>query len=128
MSGQLVPAGKTGVIKGISFALMAGFDSDGQPMYASGTVESAKERKLVQSILEPLRPAPHSVTAVTMGEVTIEMEDGHKIILRPVFHPSLDVYRDLFFVEEGQYPMPAKLAELLNRWRKDTQTMNAGMR
>jgi hypothetical protein len=54
-----------------------------------------------------------------MGEITAKLEDGRKITLRPVFHPSKDSYGDLFFVDEWQYPMPAKLAALLNQWRKE---------
>jgi hypothetical protein len=102
----------------VRFALMTGFDPKGQPVHARGTVDSVEERKLVQAILEPLLPLPRSITSVAMGEVTIELEDGREITLRPMFRPSLDAYRDLFFVGEWQYPMPAKLAELLEQWRK----------
>jgi hypothetical protein len=55
-----------------------------------------------------------------MGEILIELADGHEIVLRPVFRPSSDVYRDLFFVGEWQYAMPPKLADLFERWRKET--------
>ena len=120
MSGRLVWPGKTNPVTKVRFSLMTGFDSRGQPMYASGTVESAEERELLQSILEPLRSVSHSITSVVMGEVIIELEDKREITLCPVFRPSLDAYRDLFFVGEYQYPMPAKLADLLEQWRKET--------
>ena len=110
--------GKNNPITQISFALMAGFDSQGSPVYTKGTVESAQERRQVQAILEPLRPAPLSIASVTMGELTIVLEDGTTLTLLPVFSPSLDSYRDLFIVDEGQYPLPPSLAELLEHWRK----------
>jgi hypothetical protein len=97
---------------------MSGFDAQGQPIYAKGTVESAEDRNLVQSILEPLRPVPHTITSVTMGEVSLEMQDGSVVVLRPVFHPSRDAYGDLFIVDESQYPLPPAFADLLNGWRK----------
>jgi len=105
----------------ISFALMTGFDSDGQPVYRTGEVESEEERKTVQSILEPLQPFPHTITSVAMGEIRIELQDGTMITLRPVFHPSSDEYRDLFFVDQSQYEMPSSLAAHLERWRTETE-------
>jgi hypothetical protein len=119
MTGPLTWPGKTNRIAKMKFALMTGFDADGQPMYAKGALESAEELEMVQSILEPLHAVPRTIASVAMGEVTVELENGSKITLRPVFHPSLDTYRDLFFVDEWQYPMPAKLAELLEQWRKE---------
>jgi hypothetical protein len=101
---------------------MKGFAVDGQPLYASGAMESGGELEMVQSILEPLRAVPHTVASVTMGEVNLELEDGSKVTIRPVFHPSLNTYGDLFFVDEWQYPMPEQLAELLERWRKIEQS------
>jgi hypothetical protein len=118
MSDRHAWPGRSNPIAKIRFALITGFDPEGQPAYARGTVHSAQERELVQSILEPLRSVPHTITSVAIGEVTIELEDGREITLRPVFHPSLDSYGDLFFVGELQYPMPAQLAELLEQWRK----------
>jgi hypothetical protein len=118
MSKPATWPGTLNPIAKISFALMAGFDAEGQPMYTSGTVESAEVRKAVQLILEPLQPVPHTITSVTMGEVRVEMQDGNAVVLKPVFHPSLDAYGDLFIVDELQYPMPPPFAELLNRWRK----------
>ena|SRR5262245_39268667 len=111
------PVEQNPIVK-LAFVLITGFDSEGQPMYRRGAVDSVEERQLVQSILEPLRPVPHTITSVTMGEVTITLRDGSEITLRPVFRPSGDRYRDLFFVEEWQYPMPAKFGELLEKWRK----------
>jgi hypothetical protein len=117
MSGRPAWPGKANPIARIKYALMTGFNDEGQPNYAQGEV-SAKEREAVQSILEPLVPVPRTITSVAMGEVMIELEDGRQIILRPVFHPSLNAYRDLFFVDEWQYPMPSSFAALLERWRK----------
>jgi hypothetical protein len=121
MNGPLAWPGKTNPIAKINFALMTGFDDEGQPMYTRGEVDPPEEREAVQSILEPLRPVPHTITSVTMGEVTIELDDRRKITLRPVFRPSLDTYRDLFFVDDWQYPMPSSFAGLLERWRKGTE-------
>lgn len=103
----------------IRFRLMTGFDSHGQPVYVNGTVDSAEELQEVQSLLEPMRPYPHTITSVTMGEVTLELEDGGSVTLQPVFHPSRDRYGDLFFVpdSQSQYAMPPRFAELLERWR-----------
>jgi hypothetical protein len=106
-------------IRRIKYALMTGFDPLGQPVYRRGEVGSAEERQLVQKILEPLRPVPHSITSVTMGEVTLDLADGSTVILRPVFRLSPGVYRDLFMVDEWQYPLPQELAELLEKWRGD---------
>jgi|SRR6185503_17627041 len=110
------PGGKTPIAK-INFALMVGFDDEGQPIYARGEVRAAQELIAVQAILEPLKPVPHTITSVAMGEVTIELEDGNTITLRPVFLPSLNTYRDLFFVDEWQYPMTSPFAATLERWR-----------
>ena len=118
MSGPRAWPGKANQIAKISYELMIGFDDAGRPKYAQGEVASVKEREVVQSILEPLIPVPRSITSVAMGEVSIELADGKKVVLRPVFHPSQDTYRDLFFVDEWQFPMPKQLAELLERWRK----------
>jgi len=120
MNGRLFLTGKTNEISQIRYALMTGFDPDGEPIYTRGIIESAEECELLQSILEPLHPVPHSITSVTMGEVMIRLVDRREITLRPVYRPSLDAYRDLYFVGECQYPMPTKLAELLERWRKKT--------
>lgn len=122
MSSPIAWPGKTNPIAKISYALMTGFDDKGQPKYAGGEVASAEEREAVQSILEPLVPVSHTIASVTMGEITIELEDGNEITLRPVFHPSLDTYRDLFFVDESQYRMPSAFAELLERWRKGSES------
>jgi hypothetical protein len=113
--------GEKNPIKKIWFALMTGFDPQGQPVYVRGKVESAQEREMVQSLLAPLRPAPLSIASVTMGEVNLELEDGSTILLRPVFHPSLKVYRDLFMVDQWQYPLPRSLAALFDRWRKEAE-------
>jgi hypothetical protein len=118
MSNRLAWPGNTNPITEIRFALMAGFDAEGQPMYATGEVASSEECKEIQSILECLKPVPHSITSVTMGEVIVELADKNRITLRPVFHPSRNCYSDLFFVDERQYPMPPSMAELLERWRK----------
>jgi hypothetical protein len=104
-------------IAAASFALMSRFDSEGHPIYARGTVESAEDRETLLATMAPLRPVPHSITSVVLGEVKLMLEDGREITLRPVFRPTLETYRDLFFVGEEQYPMPPKLAELLERWR-----------
>ena len=121
MSDRAWP-GKKNPITHIDYALMIGFADEGQPKYAQGEVASEKELEAVQSILEPLIPVPRSITSVAMGEVSIELADGKKVVLRPVFHPSQDTYRDLFFVDEWQYRMPKELAELLERWRKIEQS------
>jgi hypothetical protein len=117
MTNQPVNIGSSGKIRSIRFALMSGFDATGQPVYARGTVRSSEECALLQSILEPLRPVLHSISSVTMGEIAISWQDGSADTLKPVFHPSSDRYGDLFFVDELQYPMPAELAALLERWR-----------
>ncbi|HSE22353.1 MAG TPA: hypothetical protein VLB68_11880 [Pyrinomonadaceae bacterium] len=122
MSGRRIWPSRRKPIAKINYALMTGFNDEGQPNYAQGEVVSAKEREEVQSILEPLVPVPRTITSVAMGEVMIELEDGHRIILRPVFHPSLNAYRDLFFVDEWQYPMPSSFAALLERWRKGSRS------
>jgi len=122
MNDPLRWPGKTNRIEKIKFALMKGFAADGQPMYASGEIESAAELEMVQSILEPLQAVPHTVASVTMGDVALDLEDGNTITIRPVFHPSRNSYGDLFLVEEWQYPMPKELVELLERWRKIEQS------
>jgi hypothetical protein len=121
MNDRQVWPGENNPIAQINFKLMAGFDTEGQPIYASGEVDSAEELRAVQSILEPLKPVPHTITSVTMGEVLIELADGNKVILRPVFHPSLNTYGDLFFVDEGQYPMPKELVDVFERWRSEAK-------
>ena len=120
MSDQPPLLGEGGRIAKITFELMEGFDSRGQPAYRKGVVESAAEREKAQSVLAPLRPSPHTIASVTMGEVVIELEDGRAFTIRPVYHPSSDAYRDLFMVDEWQYPLPPAFAELLDRWRGKT--------
>ena len=105
----------------IKYVLMTGFNNEGQPKYFQGEVASEEEREAVQSILEPLIPVPRTITSVAMGEVMLALEDGNKVTLRPVFHPSLDTYRDLFFVDEWQYRMPLSFAALLEQWRKRSE-------
>ena len=122
MSGRRTWPSRANPIAKINYELMTGFNDEGQPRYAQGEAISAKEREEVQSILEPLVPVPRTITSVAMGEVMIELKDGHKMILRPVFHPSLNAYRDLFFVDEWQYPMPSSFAALLERWRKGSRS------
>jgi hypothetical protein len=122
MSSSPAWPGKANPIAKINYALMIGFDAEGHPRYARGEADSPHDREALESILEPLSPVPHTITSVAMGEVIIELEDGTKITLRPVFHPSRDSYGDLFFVDESQYPMPKQLAELLERWRKIEQS------
>jgi hypothetical protein len=109
--------GKHNPIAMIRFSLMTGFDSGGEPVYLEGIVDSEEERRQVQSLLEPLRGHEPSIKSVTMGEVTLELEDGSSVALRPVFHPSRGRYADLLYTSESQYPMPPELAELLERWR-----------
>ena len=121
MSDPVTWPGKTNRIAKITFALMKGFAADGQPLYASGAIESGEELEMVQSILEPLHAVPHTVASVTMGEVNLELEDGSKVTLRLVFHPSLNTYGDLFFVDEWQYPMPSSLTALLEKWRREAK-------
>lgn len=127
MSGSRSWPRKGNPITRINYALMMGFDEKGQPMYARGEVTSPTEREAVQSILEPLAAVPRTITSVAMGEVEIELEDGNLVILRPVFHPSPGTYRDLFFVDEWQYPMPSSFAELLERWRKRSERQTSGI-
>jgi hypothetical protein len=122
MSGPSAWPGEQNPIAKVAFMLITGFNAEGQPMYRKGTVDSVEERTFVQSLLEPLRPVPHTIASVTMGEITITLQDGREITLQPVFRPSMDRYRDLFFVEEWQYPMPAKFGELLDKWRKQPPT------
>ena len=122
MSSRMAwPSERNPIVK-VNYELMTGFSDKGQPKYASGEITSAEEREVVQAILEPLIPVSHTIASVTMGKVKIELEDGNEITLRPVFHPSQDTYRDLFFVDEWQFPMPKQLAELLERWRKIKQS------
>lgn len=116
--------GKNNPIIRISFFLMTGFDDNGQPKYIRGTVASVAEQERVQSVLEPLRPEPHSITSVVMGQVTIEVADGSEINIQPVYSPTMDTYRDYFFVEERQFKMPESFAEFLERWRKNLPSIN----
>ncbi|MGD9096448.1 MAG: hypothetical protein PVF97_00100 [Desulfobacterales bacterium] len=101
----------------ITYELMEGFDQGGNPIYKQGLIESDKELETVQKILEPLEPHPAMITSVTMGKVNLKLMSGDEITLRPVFHPSLETYADLFKVENLDFEMPALLSDLLNRWR-----------
>lgn len=118
--------GKHNPIVMIRFSLMTGFDSGGEPIYRKGTVDSAEERRQVQSLLESLRGYEPSIKSVTMGEVILELEDGSSVTLRPVFHSSRGRYADLLYTSESQYPMPPDLAEMLERWRAGSVRDRAG--
>lgn len=117
MKKHLPWPGKKDPIIGIEFELMIGFDEEGQPVYKHGRVRSDKELDAVQVMLEPLQHSPSSITSVTMGKVYLKLYSGTVLTIRPVFHPSLDVYRDIFKVGDLQYHMPASFANMLELWR-----------
>jgi len=110
--------GKENPIIGIAFELFVGFDEEGQPVYGRGQAHSQEELRTVQALIEPLQLSPASISSVTMGKVQIKLEDDSIITFRPVFHPSLDVYKDLFKVNKFDCAMPAPFADILNRWRR----------
>ncbi len=109
--------GKDNPVVHIEFELMMGFDDNGQPIYRHGKVMSKEECQEVRDILEPLSPASEAFTCVTMGKVYLTLQDSEIITLRPLFHPSLNIYRDIFKVDEDQYYMPDEFADILHRWR-----------
>jgi len=109
---------KENPIISITYKLMTDFDTEGNPIYGQGSVQDDREFKVVQNVLEPLHPSPATITSITMGKVNLKLSNGELITLRPVFHPSLDVYKDLFKVENFDFNMPASFAGLLNKWRR----------
>jgi len=104
-------------IVNISYELIVDFDKDGNPIYKKGTVKDKKEIKLVQDILEPLQPKPATFASVTMGKICLKLANNKEIIIEPVYHPSLHVYKDLFKVGSFDFIMPESFAKLLNKWR-----------
>ena len=110
------PGADNPIVK-VRFSLVRGFDSSGTPLYAEGTVDSARERRELQSLLEELTPYPPTIASVAMGEVVLELRDGSTVTLRPVFHPSRNRYADLFLANESHYELSPRLAELFDRWR-----------
>lgn len=110
--------GETDPLVGLTYELLTGFDQEGQPVYGRGRVEDESILRVVQQMLAPLEPQPAAITSVTMGRVQIELASGAQLTLRPVFHPSHGVYKDLFKVDHFDCPMPEALADLLNGWRR----------
>ena len=114
---KLLWPSKDNRIAAITYELMTGFDKDGNPTYKQGAIQDDRELKVIQEILAPLQPKPSMITSVTMGKVFLKLSNGESITLRPVFHPSLDEYKDLFKVENFDFDMPAPFGALLNTWR-----------
>ncbi len=108
---------KENPIISIMYELMTGFDKDSNPVYKQGSIQDNRELQVVQNILEPLQPSKATITSITMGKVNLKLLNGELITLRPVFHPSLSVYKDIFKVENFDFDMPELFADLLNKWR-----------
>ena len=108
---------KINIIAKISFKLMTGFDNNGNPILKQGAVVDKQTLQSIQSVLEPIKPKPASITSITMGEVVLYLSNGEEVKIKPVYHPSLGMYKGLFKVEHFDFVMPDAFAEMLNKFR-----------